>query len=82
MNRNVVYQDNPSAMKLEYNGKERNGKRTKHFHIKLFYMTDLIKRNEMVVDYCSTNNMIADFFTKSLLGDKFKKFRSSIMNSE
>jgi hypothetical protein len=46
---NIMYQDNSSAIKLEMNGKESSGKRTRHFHIKFFYFTDLIKRKEMEV---------------------------------
>jgi hypothetical protein len=41
---NIVYQDNTSAMKLEMNGKASSGKMTKHFDIKFFYLTDLVKR--------------------------------------
>jgi len=40
---NVVYRDNQSSMKLEQNGKANSGKRTRHFNIKYFYITDLIK---------------------------------------
>ena len=46
---NIVYQDNSSAIKLEMNGKESLGKQTRHFDIKFFYFTDLIKRKEMEV---------------------------------
>jgi hypothetical protein len=38
---NIIYQDNTSTMKLERNGKESSGKRTRHFDIKYFYVTDL-----------------------------------------
>jgi hypothetical protein len=44
---NIVYQDNTSAMKLEMNGKASFGKRTRHFNIKFFYLTDLIKKQEL-----------------------------------
>ena len=46
-NKNIVYQDNQSALKLENNGKESNSKWTKHFNIKLLYVTDFIKRKEL-----------------------------------
>jgi hypothetical protein len=44
---NIVYQDNMSAMKLEMNGKASSGKKTRHFNIKFFYFTDLVKRGEL-----------------------------------
>lgn len=46
---NLVYQENTSTLKLENNGKASSGKRTRHFVIKLFYVTDLIGRYELEV---------------------------------
>ena len=81
VNRNIVFQDNQSAIKLEENGKESNGKRTKHFNVKLFYVTDLIKRKEMEVSYCSSEKMTANLLTKPLVGNTFEKFCKEIMNN-
>jgi hypothetical protein len=80
VNFNIVYQDNTSAIKLETNGKASSGKRTRHFDIKFFYFTDLMKRGEIEVEYCPTDEMIADYFTKPLVGSKFNEFRNKIMN--
>jgi hypothetical protein len=77
---NIIYQDNTSTMKLAENGKESSGKRTRHFDIKYFYVTDLVDRKEVKVEYCSTDEMIADYMTKPLVGGKFKLFRDLIMN--
>jgi hypothetical protein len=77
---NIIYQDNTSSIKLEENGKESSGKRTRHFDIKYFYVTDLVGRKEVKVEYCSTEEMIADYMTKPLVGGKFKLFRDRIMN--
>jgi hypothetical protein len=49
---NVISRDNQSTMKLELNGKFSSGKRTRHFHIKYFYITDLINRG-LVTIKCS-----------------------------
>ena len=67
-------------MGRENNGKISSGKRTRHFDIKLFYITDLISRGEVTVKYCPTDDMIADYMTKPLMGTKFKVFRDLIMN--
>ena len=77
---NIIYQDNTSSIKLEENGKESSGKRTRHFDIKYFYVTDLVGRDEVKIEYCSTDEMIADYMTKPLVGGKFKLFRDLIMN--
>jgi len=82
VNANIVYCDNTSSMKLEENGKASSGKRTHHFNIKFFYITDLIKRNQIQIEYCPTEDMIADYMTKPLVGAKFEAFRKLIMNTQ
>jgi len=78
---NIIYQDNTSTVKLEMNGKTSCGKRTRHFDIKLFYVTNLVERKEVTIEYCPTDEMIADFFTKPLVGSKFGKEKKKIMNN-
>ena len=75
----VVYRDNTSSMKLEENGRASASKRTRHFNIKYFYITDLIERGEVEIEYCPTDVMLADFMTKPLVGTKFITFRNQIM---
>ena len=77
---NIIYQDNTSTMKLQNNGKLSSGKRTRHFDIKLFYIADLISRDEVEVRYCPTDEMIGNYMSKPLVGAKFKQFRDLIMN--
>ena len=77
---NILFQDNTSTMKLHKNRKLSSGKRTRHFDIKLFYITDLISRDEVLVEYCPSDDMIADYMSKPLMGAKFKEFRNLIMN--
>jgi hypothetical protein len=75
-----IMQDNQSTIKLTLNGKESSGKRTRHFDIKLFYINDLIERKLMELEYCSTDDMVADYMTKPLTGKKFLLFRDQILN--
>ena len=75
-----VYQDNQSAMLLEKNGKASSSRRTRHINIRYFFVTDRVAKGEVVIKYCPTKEMLADFFTKPLQGTPFRKFRDSIMN--
>jgi hypothetical protein len=77
---NIVYRENTSAMKMKINGKTSSGKRTRHLEIKYFYVTDLIERKEIKIEYCPTNSMIADYLTTPITGSKLNKFRRIIMN--
>ena len=80
VNDNVLYRDNTSSMKLEQNGKSSSSKRTRHFNIKYFYITALIHRNELRIEYCPTDEMLADYMTKPLVGPPFEKMRALLMN--
>ena len=82
INTNVVHQDNKSTIRLENNGKYSSGKRTRHFDIKYFYVTDLIERKEVEIKFCPSDLMLADFMTKPLIGDQFLKMRKEIMNND
>ncbi len=77
---NVVYQDNQNAILLERNGRASSGRRTRHIDIRYFFASDRISKGELRVEYCPTEEMIADFFTKSLQGGRFKKLRALILN--
>ena len=79
---NVVFQDNQSVILLENNGRLSAGKRSRHMNIKLFYMTDKINNKELEIQYCPTDEMVADYFTKALQGKKFHHFRKIVMNLE
>ena len=60
-----LYEGNMSTIKLTENGKNNSGKTTRHFDIKYFYITDLINQKEVSIKYCSSNDMLADYHTKS-----------------
>ena len=76
----IVHQDNQSAILLETNGRGSSGKGTRHMNIRYFFVADVQKRNEIKLQFCPTDEMIADFFTKPLSGAKFRRFRNIIMN--
>ena len=77
---NIVYQDNKSTILLAKNGRHSTGKRSRHLNIKYFYITDQLERKELAIEYCPTDDMVADYNTKPLQGSKFMKFKRTIMN--
>ena len=48
-------------------------------YISDIFVKDRIDKGEMRVDYCPTHLMLADLFTKPLMGGIFRKLRSVIM---
>jgi len=51
-------------------------------HALYFFVTDCFATNEVTMKYCPTESMITDFFTKTLQGATFQKFRDQIMNAD
>ena len=78
-NESIIYQDNKAAMLLEKNGKASSGKRTKHINVRYFFVTDRIAKGEVKVEWCPTEDMTGDFWTKPLQGAQFRRFRDLIM---
>ena len=79
---NIVLQDNRSAILLEKNGKASSSKRTKHINIRYFFVTDMIKKGKMSVEWCPTDDMVADFWTKPTQGALFARHRDLVMGVE
>ena len=66
-------------MKLLKNGKNSSSKHTRALNIRCFFLTDQIEKGNLSIHYCNTNDMVADFMTKPLQGEKFIKFKKAIM---
>jgi hypothetical protein len=78
--KNIVYQDNKSAILLETNnGKKSSGKRTRALNIRYFFITDQVEKGNAQSEHCGTADMVGDFFTKPLQGEKFQRFRNDIL---
>ena len=70
---NKIYQDNKSAILLETNGRKSAGKRSRALNVRYFFVTVHVEKGNVIIDYCSTDDMIADYMTKPLQGEKFRK---------
>ena len=62
INSTIMYQDNQSAILLENNRKSSSSKRTKHLNIRCILITKQIKKGDLHIEYCPTDNMVAEFF--------------------
>ena len=77
--KNIVYQDNKSAILLETNGKKSSSKRTRALNIRYFFISDQVSKNNLSVEYCPTEEMKGDYMTKPLTGKLFRKHKKAIM---
>ena len=68
---NDLFQDNQNAIQMERNGRSSSGQQTRHTNTRYFFNKDRVGSGELSIIYCPTDEMIADFFTKSLQVKKF-----------
>ena len=73
-----LFQDNKSTMALIKNGRPL-AKSTRHINIRFFFISDYSDRNEITIHHLASEKMIADFYTKPLQGELFRKHRDAIM---
>ena len=59
-----MFNDNKSAIEIAHN--TSNHSRSKHIDIKHHFIRNLIRDNQVKLDYVSTKENIADLFTKPL----------------
>ncbi len=72
----VIFEDNQSAICIGQNPQYHS--KTKHIDIKYHFVRQQLSNKTIALQYCSTNDMIADVFTKSLSFDKFVRMRESL----
>ena len=75
----VIKQDNQSTIALAQKGRSTSN-RTRHIAIRYFFIKDRIDCGEIRLEYCPTDEMIADVLTKPLQGEAFRKLRSELLN--
>jgi hypothetical protein len=75
----TVFQDNQSTMALAERGRS-NSDRTRHIHIRYFFVKDRMKSGEISIEHMPTEDMIADFLTKPLTGEAFVRMRDKLLN--
>jgi len=75
----VLHQDNMSAIRMEKNGRNSCTGNSRHISIRYFFVKDRVDKKELRIEYCNTNDMVADYFTKPLQGKQFLRFREAVM---
>lgn len=74
--RTTIYEDNQSCIKMIENQKISN--RSKHIDVKFHFIRDIIKGGKIQIEYCSTNEMLADLLTKPLSNIRFGTLRDNL----
>jgi hypothetical protein len=70
----TLFCDNQGAIRLSKDATFHG--RTKHIDVHFHFICQTINSGHIVMQYCSTDDMITDIFTKSLAHVKYKKFHT------
>jgi hypothetical protein len=75
----TIYEDNQPCIKIAEN--PINSERTKHIHVRFFFVRERVLRKEIALEYMPTDSMLADCLTKSLDAPKVSTLRKAIMGA-
>jgi hypothetical protein len=71
-----IWCDNQSCMKLSENPVFHD--RSKHIEIRYYYIRDMVQRGAVRLQFVTTEDQVADVFTKPLSRTKFEYFRDKL----
>ena len=72
----LIFEDNQGAISMAKNPVFH--KRTKHVQNRYHFVREAVEQGTITLEYCRTDDMLADSFTKALARDQFKKLRAGI----
>jgi hypothetical protein len=72
----ILMEDNQGAICIAKNPVYHN--RTKHIDIRFHYIREAVQNEVIKLEYCPTNDMIADLLTKPLPKGQFEKLREAM----
>ena len=76
----TICQDNKSTIILAENGTHSSSQHTRHMNLRYFFIIDKIKKGEVKGAFCSTHDILADFFIKPLQGTLFTRMQDKMLN--
>ena len=74
MTNNIVYQDNQIEIMMENNGSNSCTGNSRNINIRYFFVRDRLYKGKVKIEYCPTQILLADHFTKPLEVNLFKIF--------
>jgi hypothetical protein len=75
--RPIVFEDNTTAIAVMTNNKSAT--RSRHFAIKYFYLADFFQRGDMVLQYVTSEDQVADILTKATPPAIFNRLSKRLM---
>ncbi|KAA8498721.1 Copia protein [Porphyridium purpureum] len=74
----VILQDNLSTIAMLQRGRS-NSARTRHVNIRYYFVHDYLRRGELRIEHCPSQDLVADILTKPIQGDRFVRLRDKLL---
>ena len=71
-----IYCDNTSAISISKDPVHHS--RVKHIHVRHHFLKDYVEKGLIKLDFCETENQIADILTKPLTREKHERMRMEL----
>lgn len=75
----TIFEDNQSVIAM-LERKKHGMARTRHINVRYFFIIDRIVSGDLCVKYLPTDEMVADYFTKPLMGSAFPKLQLKLIS--
>jgi hypothetical protein len=75
----VMYQDNQATIRLNSDKPANFKGKSKYIRRKYFVVYEYVEEGKVKMVYIGTDHMVADFLTKALNGEKFRRFKAMLM---
>ena len=75
-----IFEDNQACIKMAENPEV--SARNRHFAMRMWWLRDLVTKQQIVFTYIPTLDQLADIFTKVLPGPRFLHLRDIIMSGK
>ena len=72
----IIKEDNQGAIAIAKDPVKHA--RAKHIEIRFHFLRDIVKRGDIELEYCATENMTADILTMPVSKNKFVKCRDEM----
>jgi hypothetical protein len=74
----IIYSDSQSAIAMAQNPSHHS--RVKHLEVRQHFIRDCVESNQIKLEWCNTQDMVADIFTKACSQPVFKHLSSQLIS--
>ena len=74
----IVHEDNQATIIVSKAGEGRTPN-SKHFRVRFDFLKDMVADGTVIIKHCPTEEMVADYLTKGMVGELYERFTTTAM---